>query len=217
MPAKTAIAAIVLTIGTALGTVAGAATPGGNFPAPPPEPAASGKQVAVFAGGCFWGIEGVFQHVRGVRDVTAGYAGGTRQTANYSAVSTERTGHAEAVRVVYDPSKVSYGTLLRVFFQVAHDPTERGGQFPDRGPSYRSAVFPQSPQQAALAKAYIARIDAAHVFPQPLTTTIETAAFYPAETWHQDYLQRHPTDSYIRRYDLPKIARLRQTLPQLYR
>ncbi|WP_404480236.1 peptide-methionine (S)-S-oxide reductase MsrA [Novosphingobium sp. BL-52-GroH] len=188
------------------------------FPAPPAEKAVpKGDQVAVLAGGCFWGIEGLFEHVRGVRSVTAGYAGGTRADATYRAVSSERTGHAEAVRIVYDPSQVSYGTLLKVFFSVAHDPTQVDRQFPDTGPSYRSAVFPQNPGQRQVAAAYIAALGQARVFARPVATKIETGAFYPAESYHQDFLRRNPTNSYIRRYDAPKLAALRSSWPALYR
>ncbi|HUD30281.1 MAG TPA: peptide-methionine (S)-S-oxide reductase MsrA [Novosphingobium sp.] len=187
------------------------------FPAPPAEKAVNGDQVAVLAGGCFWGIEGVFDHVRGVKSVTAGYAGGAQKDATYRAVSSEKTGHAEAVRVVYDPAKVSYGTLLKVFFSVAHDPTQVNRQFPDVGPSYRSAVFPQNDAQRRTATAYIAALGRAGVYGKPIATRIETGAFYPAESYHQDFLRRNPNNSYIRRYDAPKLAALKTTWPTLYR
>jgi len=189
-----------------------------QIPPPPPEkPAPSGDQVAVLAGGCFWGIEGVFEHVRGVKSVMAGYAGGVKADATYRAVSTEKTGHAEAVRVVFDPAKISYGTLLKVFFSVAHDPTQVDRQFPDVGPSYRSAIFPQNPDQRAVAAAYIAALGKAKAFPRPVATRIETGAFYPAESYHQDFLRRNPDNGYIRRYDAPKLAALKSTWPALYR
>ena len=178
-------------------------------------PAAGGMQTAVLAGGCFWGMEAVFERVKGVRDVTSGYAGGTRGTANYDAVSTERTGHAEAIRVTYDPRQVSYATLLRVFFSVAHDPTQVGGQGPDRGPSYRSAIFAQSPEQKAVAGAYVAQLTRAHAFAQPLTTRVESGAFFPAETYHQDFFRRNPTHPYIVRWDKPKVAAFRAGFPTL--
>jgi peptide-methionine (S)-S-oxide reductase len=187
------------------------------FPAPPAERAATGNQVAVLAGGCFWGIEGLFEHVKGVKSVTAGYAGGAQKDATYGAVSTEKTGHAEAVRIVYDPAKVSYGTLLKVFFSVGHDPTQVNRQFPDVGPSYRSAVFPQNDGQRQVAASYIAAIGKAGVYPKPVATKIETGAFYPAESYHQDFLRRNPTNGYIRRYDAPKLDALRKTWPTLYR
>jgi peptide-methionine (S)-S-oxide reductase len=205
---------------SAAGLVAWPETPASaaTFPAPPAEPAASkGTRVAVLAGGCFWGIEGLFEHVRGVKSVMAGYAGGTKADATYRAVSTEKTGHAEAVRIVYDPAQVSYGTLLRIFFSVGHDPTQVNRQFPDVGPSYRSAIFAQDPAQRQVAAAYIAALGKARTFPRPIATKIETGAFYPAESYHQDFLRRNPDDSYIRRYDLPKLAALRQTWPALYR
>lgn len=187
------------------------------FPAPPAEAAAKGDKVAVLAGGCFWGIEGLFEHVRGVKSVMAGYAGGTRADATYRAVSTEQTGHAEAVRIVYDPAQVSYGTLLKVFFSVGHDPTQINRQFPDTGPSYRSAIFSQDATQRQVAAAYIAALGKAHAFPKPIATKIETGAFYPAESYHQDFLRRNPDNGYIRRYDAPKLAALRTTWPTLYR
>lgn len=172
-------------------------------------------QTAVFAGGCFWGMEAVFQSVKGVQSVTNGYAGGTQGTATYEQVSTETTGHAEAVKIVYDPTRVSYGTLLRVYFSVAHDPTQKGGQGPDRGPSYRSAIFPQTADQRRVAEAYIAQLGRAHAFPKPITTKLETGSFYPAEDYHQDFFWRHPTHPYIMRWDKPKVAAFRAAFPQL--
>ena len=169
-------------------------------------PRTPGLQTAVLAGGCFWGMEAVFEGVKGVRAVTNGYAGGTAATATYDAVSTETTRHAEAIRIVYDPAQVSYGTLLRVFFSVAHDPTQRDRQGPDTGPSYRSAIFPQTPQQRAVAAAYIAQLNKAHRFPGAIATRIETGAFYPAEAYHQDFFRRNPSHPYIVRWDKPKVA-----------
>ena len=189
-----------------------------SFPAPPAQKSkAEGDQVAVLAGGCFWGIEGLFEHVRGVKSATSGYAGGTRVTANYSDVSSEQTGHAEAVRIVFDPQTVSYGQLLRIFFSVAHDPTQVNRQHPDVGPSYRSAIFPQNPTQQATAAAYIAALDKAGVFAKPVATRLETGRFYPAESHHQNYMRRNPKASYIQRYDLPKLAAFRKAYPRLYR
>jgi len=173
---------------------------------------------AVFAGGCFWGVQGVFQHVRGVQQAVSGYAGGTAETAQYETVGSGRTGHAEAVQVTYDPTQVSYGTLLQVFFSVAHNPTEVNRQGPDHGPQYRSAVFPADAQQKRVAEAYIAQLDAAHAFGAPIATRIEEGArFYPAEDYHQDFLAEHPSYPYIVINDLPKIESLKQLFPSLYR
>lgn len=179
-------------------------------------PSVKGVQTAVLAGGCFWGMEGVFEHVRGVRSVTAGYAGGEARTANYDAVSTERTGHAEAVKIIYDPAQVSYATLLRIYFAVAHDPTQLNRQGPDRGPSYRSAIFPTTPDQARVARAYIAQLQLSRSFKAPIVTRIEQGGFFPAEAWHQNYLDRNPDSIYIRVNDLPKVAALKAAFPTLY-
>ncbi len=178
----------------------------------PPTP---GLQTAVLAGGCFWGMEAVFEQVQGVRNVTAGYAGGTRDTATYDQVSTETTHHAEAVKVTYDPARVSYATLLRVYFSVAHDPTQLNRQDPDSGPSYRSAVFPQSPEQAKVARAYIAQLEAAHAFRAPIVTHVEQGQFFPAESYHQRFFDRNPTYPYIVAYDKPKVAAFKAGFPQL--
>lgn len=189
-----------------------------RIPAPPQEKlAAKGDQVAVLAGGCFWGIEGLFEHVRGVKSVASGYAGGTRDTANYGDVSSERTGHAEAVRIVYDPARIRYGQLLQIYFSVAHDPTQLNRQTPDVGPSYRSAIFPQNAAQRALAQAYIARLTKARVFGKPIATRIENGAFYPAEAYHQDFMRKNPDHAYIQRWDKPKLAAFKKELPQFYR
>ena len=178
-------------------------------------PATSGLQTAVLAGGCFWGMEAVFEHVKGVKSVTAGYAGGTAATATYDQVSTETTGHAEAVRISYDPRQVSYGTLLRVYFSVAHDPTQLNRQTPDSGPSYRSAIFAQSPRQAQVAKAYIGQLTATHSFAKPIVTRIETGKFYPAEAYHQDFYDRNPSHPYIVHWDKPKVAAFRAAFPTI--
>lgn len=180
-------------------------------------PAAGNRAVAVFAGGCFWGLEAVFERVKGVTGVTSGYAGGTRETASYAQVTTERTGHAEAVRITYDPRVVSYGTLLRVYFSVAHDPTLRNRQGPDRGPSYRSAIFPQDAAQRAAATRYIRELDATKAFPGPIVTRIENGRFFPAEPYHQDFARRNPDYPYIVRWDAPKVAAFRAAFPTLAR
>ena len=178
-------------------------------------PATPGLQTAVLAGGCFWGMEAVFEHVKGVKTVTAGYDGGSADTATYDQVSTETTGHAEAVKITYDPRQVSYGTLLRVYFSVAHDPTQLNHQTPDSGPSYRSAIFPQTPQQAAVAKAYIAQLTAAHSFAKPIVTKLETGKFYPAEAYHQHFFDKNPSHPYIVHWDKPKVAAFRAAFPTI--
>ncbi|APR51675.1 peptide-methionine (S)-S-oxide reductase [Sphingomonas koreensis] len=178
---------------------------------------AAGDQVAVLAGGCFWGVEAVFEQVKGVRAVTSGYAGGTKATATYQQVSTERTGHAEAVRIVYDPRRVSYATLLRIYFAVAHDPTQLNRQGPDTGPSYRSAIFPQNPGQARVARAYIDQLGKAGIYGKPIVTTVEQGQFYLAEAQHQDFARRNPNHPYIVRWDKPKVAAFRAAFPSLAR
>ena len=180
-------------------------------------PKTPGTQTAIFAGGCFWGVEAVFERVKGVRAVTAGYAGGTAQTATYDQVSTERTGHAEAVKIVFDPARVSYATLLRVYFSIAHDPTQLNRQGPDSGPSYRSAIFPQSPAQRAVAAAYIAQLGQARVFPRPIVTKLESGTFFPAEAYHQDFYDRNPSHPYIVQWDKPKVAAFKAGFPALAR
>lgn len=182
-----------------------------------PATAGAGDQVAVFAGGCFWGIEGVFDHVKGVRQATAGYSGGAADTAQYETVSTGTTGHAESVRVQFDPSKVSYGQLLQVFFSVALDPTELNRQGPDSGTQYRSALFYATPEQKRVADAYIAQLTAAKAFAAPIVTqVVPLNAFYPAESYHQHYLEQHPDNPYIVINDAPKVAHLKQLFPTLY-
>ena len=180
-------------------------------------PAAPGMQVAVLAGGCYWGMEAVFERVKGVKGVTSGFAGGTAQTATYDQVSTERTRHAEAVRIVYDPRIVSYGTLLRVYFSIAHDPTQVGGQGPDHGPSYRSAIFPQNLTQQSVAAAYIAQLTAAKSYGRPITTKLEAGRFFPAAADHQNFYDRNPNHPYIVRWDKPKVAAFRAAFPRLAR
>jgi peptide-methionine (S)-S-oxide reductase len=174
-------------------------------------------QTVVLAGGCFWGIQAVFEHVKGVSSATAGYSGGAANTAQYETVSTGQTGHAESVKVVYDPSQVSFGQILKVFFSVAHDPTELNRQGPDEGTQYRSVIFFSNPDQQRVAKAYIDQLNHGKLFPEPIVTqTVALQAFYPAEAYHQDYAVHHPNDPYIAINDLPKVDHLKQTLPELY-
>ena len=194
-------------------------------PKPPIPPAkvdaplanASGKQTAVFAGGCFWGTQAVFQRVKGVIKTATGYAGGSAGTATYDQVVTETTGHAESVEVVYDPSRITYGQLLRIFFSVAHDPTEVNRQGPDVGTSYRSAIFYTNDEQKRVATAYIAQLDAAKIFPKPIVTEVTPLkGFYRAEDYHQDYALKNPGNPYIQICDLPKISALKQQFPDLF-
>lgn len=178
---------------------------------------AKGLQTAVLAGGCFWGMEAVFEQVKGVRSVTSGYAGGTAGTATYEQVSSETTRHAEAIRIAYDPSVVSYGTLLRIYFSVAHDPTQLNYQGPDHGTSYRSAIFALNPQQKQVAQAYIAQLSTARAYPAPIVTKIESGQFFAAEAYHQDFFRRNPSHPYIVRWDKPKVAAFRAAFPNLMR
>lgn len=198
----------------------GAAGSAASLPAPAidiPAAAGRGAQTAVFAGGCFWGVEAVFRHVKGVTSAVSGYAGGSAKTADYEMVSSGTTGHAESVQVTFDPAQVSYGQLLRVFFSVAHDPTQRDRQGPDVGTQYRSAVFFASEDQKNVAQAYINQINRAKVFPRPVATQVAAlSAFYPAEAYHQDYAALHPTQPYIVIHDLPKVANLKAQFPALY-
>ena len=171
-------------------------------------------ETAVLAGGCFWGMESVFEHVKGVTDVVSGYAGGSAKDANYESAES---GHAEAVRITYDPNQISYARLLQVFFAVAHDPTQVNRQGPDVGPSYRSAIFPQSSGQAQIAKTFIARLNAGHLFKAPIATRIESGGFYPAEAYHQDYARKHPLQPYIVINDRPKVQALKAKYPSLWK
>ena len=181
-------------------------------------PAQASSAVVVLAGGCFWGVQGVFQHVNGVTNAVSGYAGGDKKTADYEIVSTGTTRHAESVQVTYDPRQISYGRLLQIFFSVAHDPTELNRQGPDTGTQYRSAIFPLNEEQAEVAKAYIAQLDQMHAFKKAIATKIEPGrTFYPAEGYHKDFLTRNPTYPYIVINDLPKIADLKRILPEVYR
>ncbi|EGE59526.1 UNVERIFIED_ORG: peptide-methionine (S)-S-oxide reductase [Rhizobium esperanzae] len=188
---------------------------------PPPdvdEAAGSGTETAIFAGGCFWGVQGVFQHVKGVESAVSGYSGGTAKTAQYETVSTGSTGHAEAVEVKFDPKQVSYGRLLQIFFSVAHNPTQLNYQGPDRGTQYRSVLFVSDPQQRKVAERYIDQLDKAHAFPRPIVTKVSDAdGFYPAEAYHQDFLTLNPTYPYIVYNDLPKIESLKSLFPASYR
>ena len=189
---------------------------------PPPATAApastAAQETAVFAGGCFWGVQAVFQHTEGVINAVSGYAGGSKADADYSAVSRGRTGHAEAVLVTYDPKKISYGKLLQIYFSVAHDPTQLNRQGPDTGTQYRSALFVKDAQQKETAERYIAQLDATKLFPAKIVTQVAPlTAFYKAEDYHQDYATRNPTQPYIARFDLPKIANLKTTIPEVWR
>jgi peptide-methionine (S)-S-oxide reductase len=192
-----------------------------TIPAPAvdtPAAEAKGAQVAVLAGGCFWGLQGMFEHVQGVTKVVAGYSGGDKSSAHYEMVGTERTGHAESVEITFDPKQISYGQLLRLFFSVAHDPTQLNRQGPDSGPSYRSEIFFASPSQERVAKAYVDQLNKAKIFSSPIVTKIEPLkAFYAAEDYHQDYLIHNPNQPYIVYNDLPKIEALKQVYPQVYR
>lgn len=183
------------------------------------EPAGHGsEETAVLAGGCFWGVQGVFQHVEGVKNAVSGYAGGKQTTAHYRIVGMGTTGHAEAVKITFDPGKISYGKILQIFFSAAHDPTQLNRQGPDRGTQYRSAIFPLNDAQAKIAKAYIAQLDQAQVFKSAIVTRIEPGkSFFPAEDYHQDFLTLHPTYPYIVYNDLPKIGNLKRLFPKLYR
>lgn len=219
MPARLMLSILVLGLTIVAMAVSGNAT---NAPIPAPKldlplAQASGKQTAVFAGGCFWGTQAVFERVKGVLKTTAGYAGGSAETATYRQVITETTGHAESVEVVYDPAKLTYGQLLRIFFSVAHDPTQLNRQGPDVGTSYRSAIFYANEEQKRIATAYIAQLDAAKVFPSRIVTEVTPLkAFYRAEDYHQDFALKNPDHPYIQICDLPKIEALKQQFPELF-
>jgi peptide-methionine (S)-S-oxide reductase len=199
-----------------------AASAAAHPPIPPPASDESlaqtpGSETAVFAGGCFWGTQSVFERVKGVIATTAGYAGGSAATAHYNEVTMETTGHAESVRVIYDPSKITYGQLLRIFFSVAHDPTQLNRQGPDVGSSYRSAIFYVNDEQQKISLAYIAQLDAAHVFHKPIVTqVVPLKGFYRAEEYHQDYALHNPDNPYIMVCDRPKIEALKQQFPELF-
>ncbi len=179
--------------------------------------AAGPPQTAVLAGGCFWGVQGVFEHVRGVKKVLAGYAGGERKTADYETVSSGSTGHAESVQIVFDPAEVSYGQILQIAFSVVHDPTQLNRQGPDVGTQYRSAVFYSDDGQKRIAEAYIGQLDKAHAFSRPIVTRVDPLkGFYPAENYHQDYLIHNPQVPYIAMFDIPKLENFKRTFPELY-
>ncbi|MGA8620251.1 MAG: peptide-methionine (S)-S-oxide reductase MsrA [Candidatus Sulfotelmatobacter sp.] len=210
--------AMVLTV--LAGAVVCRAGSGTAVPAPVVDEAkatASGKETAVIAGGCFWGIQAVFQHVKGVHNATSGYSGGRLKNPDYEAVSSGETGHAESVRIVYDPSKITYGELLRVFFSVALDPTEVNRQGPDEGTQYRSVIFYGNDEQKHIAEAYVAQLGQAKVFRRPIVTqVVPLQAFYPAEAYHQNYATIHPDNPYIVYNDAPKVANLKKEFPELY-
>jgi peptide-methionine (S)-S-oxide reductase len=212
----------IATLGLAMALAAVPAGAAPKLPVPPakvddPLAASAGQQTAVFAGGCFWGVQAVFERVKGVVKTTAGYAGGTAATASYEQVTTETTGHAESVEVVFDPSRITYGQLLRVFFSAAHDPTELNRQGPDVGTSYRSAIFYTNEEQKRIAGAYIAQLDADKIFPAKIVTDVTPLkGFYRAEDYHQDFALKNPHNSYITICDLPKIAALKQQFPELF-
>ena len=209
----------VTLLGTSLACGAATAT-GVVIPDPAldaPLAATRGEQTAVLAGGCFWGIEAVFEHVKGVTNVTSGYSGGSAETAHYETVSSGETGHAESVRITYDPSQISYGQLLKIFFAVAHDPTELNRQGPDTGTQYRSAIFYSGDEQKRIAEAYVKQLNQAKVFGRPIVTQVTRLnSYYQAEAYHQDYAALHPDDSYIVINDLPKVESLRRQFPNLY-
>ncbi len=214
---------IALTLLAALFVVLSSAKerPGALLPKPALDASpttARGQRTAVLAGGCFWGVQAVFQHVKGVTSAISGYAGGSASTAEYETVSSGSTGHAESVKITYDPSQVSYGELLRVFFSVAHDPTQLNRQGPDEGTQYRSAIFYSNDEQKRIAEAYIAQLEQARAFPHRIVTQVTPLqAFYPAEAYHQDYAARHPDSPYIAFNDLPKLDHLRELFPSLYK
>ncbi|MBV8121713.1 MAG: peptide-methionine (S)-S-oxide reductase MsrA [Alphaproteobacteria bacterium] len=208
------------TAGVALRGLPALAGDGGMIPAPAADAPATkaSSEVAVLAGGCFWGVQGVFQHLDGVLGAVSGYAGGVADTAHYEEVATGTTGHAEAVQVTFDPQRISYGRILQIFFTVVHDPTELNRQGPDFGSQYRSAIFPANKEQAHIAEAYIAQLGQARIFPAAIVTKVEPGKkFFAAEAYHQNYLTLHPSDPYIAINDMPKIVRLQALFPNLYR
>jgi peptide-methionine (S)-S-oxide reductase len=220
MPSSIRLALVLLS--SLLGATAcnAKANPAAGVPAPEvdaPRASASSQQTAVISGGCFWGVQAVFQHVKGVISATSGYAGGSAKTAEYEVVSTGETGHAESVQIVYDPSKITYGELLRVFFSVAHDPTQLNRQGPDTGTQYRSSIFYSNDEQKKIAETYIAQLDRAKVFSRPIVTkVVPLQGFYPAEAYHQNYAALHLDQPYIVYNDAPKVEHLRQQFPEIY-
>jgi peptide-methionine (S)-S-oxide reductase len=224
MPLRSTVlaAALLIAAGASLTGLRSSAETAHTIPGPvmDEQPAADAgpSETAVLAGGCFWGVQGVFQHVSGVTNAVSGYAGGEEKTAHYDLVGAGGTGHAESVRITYDPSKISYGRILQIYFSVAHDPTQLNRQGPDVGAQYRSAIFPANPEQARISKAYIAQLNQAHVFSAAIVTKIEPdRPFYAAEDYHQDYLTKHPSQPYIVFNDLPKIDDLKRLFPETYR
>jgi peptide-methionine (S)-S-oxide reductase len=223
MNTRATLVALLVAAGLAITAAAALGAPrntgdSSGFPGPPKEPAAAamGPQTAVLAGGCFWGMEGIFERLKGVAEVTSGYSGGNADTAQYEVVSTGSTGHAESVRITYDPKQISYGTLLKIYFSVAHDPTQLNFQGPDEGTQYRSAIFYANATQKQVAEEYIRSLDAAKVFPKPIVTqVVPLKAFYPAEEYHQHFMDRNPNYPYIVYWDRPKVARLEQIYPDL--
>jgi peptide-methionine (S)-S-oxide reductase len=220
MPFSTRLALVLFATLLATAACNAKANPAAVVPAPmqdAPRATASGQQTAVLSGGCFWGVQAVFQHVKGVITATSGYAGGAAKTAEYEIVSTGETGHAESVQIVYDPSQITYGELLRVFFSVAHDPTQLNRQGPDQGTQYRSSIFYSNEDQKRIAETYIAQLDQAKIFSRPIVTkVVPLQAFYPAEAYHQNYAALHPNQPYIVFNDAPKVEHLRQEFPDLY-
>jgi len=220
---RTFISSVVMLAAAALCSNVAAAAPRSNSSFPKPEvdqPVANakGQEVAVLSGGCFWGIQAIYQHMRGVVSVTSGYSGGNSETAHYEMVGSGNTRHAESVRIVYDPRQITYGQILMIFFSVAHNPTELDKQGPDWGTQYRSAVFYGNDDQKRIATAYIAQLERAKVYPQKIVTqVVPLAVFYPAENYHQDYVRHHPTNPYIVINDLPKLANFKKQFPELYR
>jgi peptide-methionine (S)-S-oxide reductase len=211
------ILAASLLAATACNAKAGTASPVPSPAVDAPRASVSAKQTAVVSGGCFWGVQAVFKHVKGVISATSGYAGGSKKNPDYETVSTGETGHAESVKIVYDPSQITYGELLRIFFSVAHDPTQLNRQGLDEGTQYRSSIFFTSDEQKRIAEAYIAQLDQAKVFPSPIVTkVVPLQAFYAAEAYHQNYATLHPDQPYIMFNDAPKVEHLRQEFPDLY-
>ena len=215
------LSAMIPTMSACSTTGLSAGGPRPAFPNPSVDAALAttkGEQTAVLAGGCFWGVEAVFEHVKGVKHVESGYAGGSADAAEYETVSSGRTGHAESVQITYDPSQITYGQLLKVFFAVAHDPTELNRQGPDIGTQYRSAIFYKNDEQKRIAESYIAQLNQAKIFSQKIVTqVVPLNSFFEAESYHQNYLASHPNEPYIVYNDLPKLANLRKQLPELYR
>ena len=215
------LTAIALTYGAIrLSAAADRSTSAATFPDPTTDISmvpTTGEQTAVFAGGCFWGMEGVFEHLKGVSEVYTGYAGGSEKSAHYEEVSSGATAHAESVKITYDPSQISYGQLLKIYFAVAHDPTQLNRQGPDEGTQYRSAIFFANDEQKQVAQTYIAQLNKAHLFERPIVTQLNPLErFYVAEDYHQDYIERNPYNPYVMLHDLPQIARLQEQFPNLY-